>query len=213
MPGHIGVGGGKREAGDIELQFMPPKKHKAGPADGFDAAALGGDAEQLQGHPPGDAAKPAAICDGQVGETGAKKEVAVAPAGIDVMLAALSKKVPSLRAIAPGGDKGGGADGRSEPSEADGDADIASSEARRKAGNEPKPCKVMKRPAAAAVAASRKQKEPHFSVEWSRSQVMCRTGAPGKGGTHAIKFEGKKVDEALEQARKWVAKKKRESAH
>ena len=41
---------------------------------------------------------------------------------------------------------------------------------------------IKKRPAVATT-------EPFFSCEWSRNQVMCRTGGAGPGWSHAIKFE------------------------
>lgn len=51
----------------------------------------------------------------------------------------------------------------------------------------------------------KKAKGASFSVEWTRSQVLCR--APGES-SHQIKFgdgTGKTVDAAVKAARKWVA--------
>ena len=47
--------------------------------------------------------------------------------------------------------------------------------------------------------------KPHFSMEESRKQVMCRTGMIGKGSCFAMKcseYGGKKG--AIEAARKWL---------
>ena len=52
-------------------------------------------------------------------------------------------------------------------------------------------------------------KPPSFSVEWSRSQVMLRTGKKGASQSLAMKFEGS-VDATLEKAKKWVADKRKE---
>eukprot|EP00969_Alexandrium_andersonii_P211330 9333516-Alexandrium_andersonii.AAC.1 len=55
---------------------------------------------------------------------------------------------------------------------------------------------VLRRPAAAKAASKRPAdpcsacpvdaKKPHFSVERTRGQVMCRTGLKGAGQSHAI---------------------------
>ena len=66
-----------------------------------------------------------------------------------------------------------------------------------------------KRPAAASVAGSSTDKPPSFSVEWSRSQIMCRTGRKGPGESFAMPFD-ENVDKTLAEARAWVAAKKKE---
>ena len=55
---------------------------------------------------------------------------------------------------------------------------------------------------------SKKAPRPSYSVEWSRSQVLCRTGTPGPGQSMAIKFSdhGGSSDKAIAVAEKWVAK-------
>ena len=64
---------------------------------------------------------------------------------------------------------------------------------------------IKKRPAAATT-------EPFFSCEWSRNQVMCRTGGAGPGWSHAIKFEDAGgVDKAVAAARAWVQKQRRKN--
>ena len=66
-----------------------------------------------------------------------------------------------------------------------------------------------KRPAAASVAGSSTDKPPSFSVEWSRSQIMCRAGRKGLGESFAMPFD-ENVDKTLAEARAWVAAKKKE---
>jgi hypothetical protein len=66
---------------------------------------------------------------------------------------------------------------------------------------------LAKRPAAASVACSSTDKPPSFSVEWSRSQIMCRTGRKGPGESFAMPFD-ENVDKTLAEARAWVAAKK-----
>lgn len=67
-----------------------------------------------------------------------------------------------------------------------------------------------KRSISAARGASGGASKPSFSVEWTRSQVMCRTGKKGPGQSHRITF-GSKSDDfpslelAVAAARKWVA--------
>ena len=64
----------------------------------------------------------------------------------------------------------------------------------------------LKRPAAKSDDCC---KPPSFSMEWSREQVMCRTGKKGAGQSLAMKFESS-VDATLEKAKKWVADKRKE---
>ena len=64
----------------------------------------------------------------------------------------------------------------------------------------------LKRPAAKSDDCC---KPPSFSMEWSREQVMCRTGKKGAGQSVAMKFEGS-VDATVEKAKKWVADKRKE---
>jgi hypothetical protein len=53
-------------------------------------------------------------------------------------------------------------------------------------------------------------KKPGFSVEWSRNQVMCRTGLRGTGQSFRISFgvgaDHPTVDAAVDAARAWVEK-------
>ena len=53
-------------------------------------------------------------------------------------------------------------------------------------------------------------REPHFNIEWSRSQVMCRTGYRGPGQSHRIPIKKSEsaasVSAAVEVAKAWVAK-------
>ncbi len=62
---------------------------------------------------------------------------------------------------------------------------------------------VMKRPAGAAG-------QPLFSVEWSREQVMCRSGRKGPGESHRIPLsEHGGLEGAVDEAKKWVSEKRR----
>ena len=80
--------------------------------------------------------------------------------------------------------------------------------------------KATKKTAAAAKAAGDKKKKkkkkanadkkspkPSYSVEWSRDQVLCRTGMKGAGQSVAYKFAdyGGSSDKAISAAKKWVA--------
>eukprot|EP00969_Alexandrium_andersonii_P109793 4843529-Alexandrium_andersonii.AAC.1 len=64
---------------------------------------------------------------------------------------------------------------------------------------------LMKRPSgAASVRAS-------YTIEWSREQVMCRSGLPGPGQNKGFAFKkcgGK--DGAIAQAERWVKAKNKE---
>ena len=56
---------------------------------------------------------------------------------------------------------------------------------------------TKKRPAAAS-----------FSVEWSRKQVLCRTGQKGPGQSMTLSFSAHGgLEKAVEKARAWVAAK------
>ena len=68
---------------------------------------------------------------------------------------------------------------------------------------------LRKRPATASSAGSSTDRPPDFSVEWSRSQIMCRTGRKGPGTFFATRFE-ESVDETLARAKAWVPEKKEE---
>lgn len=54
----------------------------------------------------------------------------------------------------------------------------------------------------------KKPPKPAYAVEWSRNQVMCRTGMKGPGQSTAIKFSdhGGSSDKAIAAAKKWVRK-------
>lgn len=79
------------------------------------------------------------------------------------------------------------------------------------AGKLKKPVKKVSKhckPKAKKVAPVDWPKKPSFSVEWSRKQVMCRTGQRGPGTTLRITFKsagGSKV--ALAKAEAWVRSK------
>ena len=49
---------------------------------------------------------------------------------------------------------------------------------------------------------------PCFTIEWTRGQVMCRTGLKGPGNYKAIKFGEGGSDAAIKAAKKWVAEQK-----
>jgi hypothetical protein len=62
---------------------------------------------------------------------------------------------------------------------------------------------AMKRPAGGTG-------QPLFSVEWSREQVMCRSGRKGPGESHRIAFsEHGGLEGAVAEAKKWVSEKRR----
>ena len=51
-------------------------------------------------------------------------------------------------------------------------------------------------------------KKPSYSTEWSRKQVLCRSGLKGPGESFAIPFAGKREHAKAEaEAQKWVAAK------
>ena len=68
-------------------------------------------------------------------------------------------------------------------------------------------------PKAKAKTKTATRGKPHFSMEHSREQVMCRTGGKGPGSTHAITFKmagGEK--KAMQMAKAWVKKQLAEGA-
>ena len=80
----------------------------------------------------------------------------------------------------------------------------AADAAAKKADAAAKP-KSMKKPAA-AVDGTHQACKPSYTIERSRSQIVCNTGIPGKGRYHTISFKkagGEKKAKAL--ADKWVA--------
>jgi hypothetical protein len=69
---------------------------------------------------------------------------------------------------------------------------------------------AMKRPAAAATGKPDKSSSPLFSVEASRSQVLYRSGLPGKGQTKVFKYSNEKEKKrALASAEALVVAEKR----
>ena len=65
---------------------------------------------------------------------------------------------------------------------------------------------VLKRPAMATSASPVVTKRPHFDIERSRGQVMCRTGGKGVGQSFAIKFSTAGSEtKAVQKAKKWMA--------
>ena len=200
--------------GEIELEIL--KEPKKDSADALEAAGCGAIVAQ-QGPP-------------------SEKR----PADISVMLDKISKKAKGIRPLMAcdgiGDDINGEGDGDAATELGSDDADPpAPSTGGPKARG--RSTKVLKRPAAAKPAArskagapsekptrgrprkdaspkdvptTKKKTKPHWSVEWSRSQIMCRTGQPGPGQCEAIRF-GKgtacrTVDAAVEKARRWVEK-------
>ena len=60
------------------------------------------------------------------------------------------------------------------------------------------------------VKHSKKKERPWWNVEWSRSQIMCRTGLGGPGSTKAIKFTTATYEAAVKAADRWVVAAKKE---
>ena len=100
-------------------------------------------------------------------------------------------------------------------------AEEAKGKNKKKKNKKPKKKKATKETAAAAKAADdkktkqkkkkanagKKSPKPSYSVEWSRDQVLCRTGLKGAGQSVAYKFAdyGGSSDKAISAAKKWVA--------
>ena len=52
-----------------------------------------------------------------------------------------------------------------------------------------------------------KNKRPHYALEQTREQVMCRSGGTGPGSTHRITFkEAGSKQKAIAMAKVWVQK-------
>ena len=67
---------------------------------------------------------------------------------------------------------------------------------------------VRKKPAAATCKGPvpKGGKRPHFALERTRGQVMCRTGKAGVGQSHAIRFSDAGTEQkAIKLAKEWVA--------
>ena len=60
------------------------------------------------------------------------------------------------------------------------------------------PLHTMKRPAGKGM--------PHYGIEHTRKQVMCRTGGGGKGSSFAIPFGSAGLQAAKKKAEQWLAK-------
>ena len=60
------------------------------------------------------------------------------------------------------------------------------------------PLHMMKRPAGKG--------KPHYGIEHTRKQVMCRTGRGGKGSSFAIPYGSEGPEAATKKAEKWLAK-------
>ena len=56
----------------------------------------------------------------------------------------------------------------------------------------------MKRPAGKG--------KPHYGIEHTRKQVMCRTGRGGPGSSFAIPYGTEGLEAAKKKAEKWLAK-------
>ena len=66
----------------------------------------------------------------------------------------------------------------------------------------------QKKPAAATCKGPvpKGGKRPHFALERTRGQVMCRTGKAGAGQCHAIRFSDAGTEQkAIKLAKEWVA--------
>ena len=57
---------------------------------------------------------------------------------------------------------------------------------------------TLKRPAGKGM--------PHYGIEHTRKQVMCRTGGGGKGSSFAIPFGSAGLQAAKKKAEQWLAK-------
>ena len=69
----------------------------------------------------------------------------------------------------------------------------------------PKPKLAHGSPSAKACSPkSTLAKRPSITIERSRSQVLARTGSPGKGQSKAFAFQGSDTKPALKRARKWL---------
>ena len=119
----------------------------------------------------------------------------------------------------------GGAPAASEAGHKKRNADEAKAEGakwKNKKKNTKKNKKATRKTAAAAKAADdkkntkkkkkkanagKKSPKPSYSVEWSRDQVLCRTGLKGAGQSVSYKFAdyGGSSDKAIAAAKKWVA--------
>ena len=83
---------------------------------------------------------------------------------------------------------------------------------------EPGPAKAIspkaKAKACSAAPKAKAAKRPYFSVERSRSQIICKTGLGGVGSCHRIAFgDGKACrdeETAVKRARVWVAQQRKE---
>ena len=109
-------------------------------------------------------------------------------------------------ATGKGGKKKGAAEGKADSAakkKAAADRK-AEREAKKKASAE----KAKKKKASADKAKKGKRSgKPSFSIEWSRSQVLCRTGMRGAGQSLALPFEEYGgSDKAIAAAKRWVAK-------
>ena len=110
-------------------------------------------------------------------------------------------------------DDDSGGDGDDDDSDGDGDAQGKGGDVTRRrlsmksAPSTMTPMKGKGGRTAKGKKATKKTKTPHFSVEWSRGQVLCRTGKTGPGQTHKISFdEAGGRDKAIKLAEKWVGK-------
>ena len=53
-----------------------------------------------------------------------------------------------------------------------------------------RPAAVLKRPATSPAGATPKAaRGPYYGIEWTRNQIVCRTGIPGRGQTCIFKFQ------------------------
>ena len=62
-------------------------------------------------------------------------------------------------------------------------------------------------PKRAKASAPKQEKAPYYGIEWSRNQVLCRSGLTGPGQTQAFKFQPGEQEPAMKKAEAWVRKK------
>ena len=76
----------------------------------------------------------------------------------------------------------------------------------RQSSKKQKSKKTLKAQKVEKQSGKSKCKKPSFSVEWSRNQVMCRTGKTGPGQSKAIPFGNDSgcAKKAIKQAEKWL---------
>ena len=225
MRGEGNARGGPEVAGDADIKLEIFRDRQKDKADARVEAAGGGAVVELEGHAPRAEKTPANIS--TMLDQISKKVKGVRPmvgadesdggaechsdADAEAELSGEEHEPAASPALAPTG-PGRSANVLKRPAAA---MKAAASKAgapleKPKRGRPKAKAKAAMAIAAAVAPPSQKRKKPHFSVEWSRSQIMCRTGEHGPGQCHAIQF-GKgqacrTVDAAVSKAKLWVEK-------